>query len=61
MLFVYYLVTALGIETGFNRKSSDKRKCINLKLKLKVVKTIIDYQTEDLQSIYQFLNTKISI
>ena len=59
MLSVYHLVATLVIEMEFNRRHTDKRKCVDLSLVTIVMKTMINYQTRDLQSIYQFFNLNI--
>jgi len=48
--FAYFLVTTSEVEAEFNRKSTNKNKCVDLTLKFSVnsMETMINYQTGDL-------------
>ena len=58
-----YLVATSRVEVKFNKENTNKNKHVNLTLGFSVnsVEIIVDYQTRELQSIYQSLNTELSI
>jgi len=58
-----HLVATSRVEVKFNKENTNKNKHVNLTLGFSVnsVETIVDYQTRKVQSIYQSLNTELSI
>ena len=54
ILSVYCLVTILEVEVKFNKRSTDRRNYIDLipDVSVNSIETMVDYQTENLQSIY---------
>ena len=58
-----HLVATSRVEVKFNKENTNENKYVNLTLGFSInsVETIVDYQTREVQSIYQSLNTELSI
>jgi len=54
LLYVYHLIITSKVKVELNKESIDKNKYIDLisKISISSMKTIVNYQTKDLQSIY---------
>ena len=54
ILSICCLVTILKVGVKFNKRSTDRRNYIDLILDMSInsIETMVDYQTENLQSIY---------
>ena len=63
VLFTCCSITISKVEVEFNRENTDENKYTDLILEISVdsMETMVNYQTRDLQSIYQFLSTEENV